>query len=171
MRRPDGYGRIARLASGAAARPVPVLVDTYGPALSAVIAERPALVKVNAAEASEATGVAVADPGSAAAAADALRDAGATTVIVTLGADGAVVVGPEGRSRLVAPPLIGPYPVGSGDAFLGGLAVAVARGEDAIGAARLGCAAGISNAQVPGAGQLDADRIPAILEAITVEPI
>ena len=166
----DGFGRIARLASGAG-RPVQVLADTYGPALTAVLAERPALVKVNAAEAAEATGTAVTDARSAAAAADALRDAGAAVVIVTLGVDGAVVVGPDGRFRLVAPPLIGRYPVGSGDAFLGGLAVAIARGEDAVGAARLGCAAGIANAQVPGAGQLDAGRVPAILEAITVEPI
>jgi 1-phosphofructokinase family hexose kinase len=170
----DGFGRIARLASGAAGSvtvSVAVLADTYGPALAAVLAERPTLVKVNASEAGEATGAAVTDARSAAAAADALRDAGAAVVIVTLGVDGAVVVGPEGRFRLVAPPLVGPYPVGSGDAFLGGLAVAIARGEDAGGAARLGCAAGIANAQVPGAGQLDAGRIPAILEAITVEPV
>ena len=166
----DGFGRIARLA-GAATPPVPVLADTYGPALSAVLAGRPALVKVNAAEAAQATGVEVTDARSAAEAADALRDAGAAAVIVTLGADGAVVVGPESRSRLVVPPLVGRYPVGSGDAFLGGLAVAIARGDDAVEAARLGCAAGIANAQVPGAGQLDAERVPAILEAITVEPI
>ena len=139
---------------------------------SAVLAERPALVKVNAAEAGEATGVEVTDARSAAAAADALRDAGAAAVIVTLGRGrrggrrpgGAV---PTGRAAAC----VGPYPVGSGDAFLGGLAVAIARGEDAVGAARLGCAAGIANAQVPGAGQLDAGRVPAILEAITVEPI
>jgi 1-phosphofructokinase/tagatose 6-phosphate kinase len=166
----DGFGRITRLANGAAP-PVLVMADTYGPALAAVLAERPALVKVNATEATDASGVAVTDVRSAAMAADALRDAGANVVIVTLGVDGAVVVGPNGRFRLVVPPLAGRYPVGSGDAFLGGLAVAVARGEDAVEAARLGCAAGIANAQVPGAGQLDAGQVPAILEAIKVEPI
>ncbi len=92
-------------------------------------------------------------------------------MVVTLGVDGAVVVGPDGRFRLVPPSLVGPYPVGSGDAFLGGLAVAVARGEPAVDAARLGSAAGIANAQVPGAGQLDASRVPAIVAAIAVEPI
>jgi fructose-1-phosphate kinase PfkB-like protein len=126
---------------------------------------------VNAAEAAQAAGVEVTDARTAAVAADGIRDAGAAVVIVTLGVDGAVVVGPAGGSRLVVPPLVGPYPVGSGDAFLGGLAVAIARGEDAVGAARLGCAAGIANAQVPGAGQLDADGVPAILDAITIEPI
>ena len=46
----------------------------------------------------------------------------------------------------------GVYPVGSGDAFLGGLAVAFARGGSVVEAARLGMAAGIANAQLPGAG-------------------
>jgi 1-phosphofructokinase family hexose kinase len=166
----DGFGRIARLA-GRSSRAVPLLVDTYGPALAAVLAERPALVKVNAAEAAEATGAAVTDPGSAATAAEGLRAAGAVAVVVTLGVDGAVIAGPEGRSRLVPPAMAGPYPVGSGDAFLGGLAVALARGDTAVEAARLGCAAGIANAQVPGAGELDARRVPSIVEAVTVEPI
>ena len=47
--RPDRAGR--------SARPVPLLADTYGPALAAVLVERPASVKVNATEAGEATGV------------------------------------------------------------------------------------------------------------------
>src|SRR5207342_1794466 len=118
------------------------------------------------AEAVEATGLEVTDARSATTAAEALRAAGAATVVVTLGVDGAVIAEPEGRSRLVVPAMAGPYPVGSGDAFLGGLAVALARGDTAVEAARLGCAAGIANAQVPGAGQLDAERVPAILEAI-----
>ena len=150
---------------------MPLLADTYGPALSAVLAERPALVKVNASEVGEATGMEVTDARSAATAAESLRAAGAAAVVVTLGVDGAVVVGAEGRVRLVAPSMVGPYPVGSGDAFLGGLAVAMARGDASVEAARLGCAAGIANAQWPGAGALDPSRIPSILEAITVEPI
>jgi len=166
----DGFGRLARLAGGAP-RPVPLFADTYGPALSAVLVERPALVKVNASEAGEATGVEVTDARSAAVAAERLLAAGAAAVVVTLGVDGAVVVGAGGRARLVAPAMVGPYPVGSGDAFLGGVAVALARGDATVEAARLGCAAGIANAQMPGAGDLDASRIPSILEAISVEPI
>ena len=92
-------------------------------------------------------------------------------MIVTLGADGAVVVGPEGRFRLVAPPLVGPYPVGSGDAFLGGLAVAVARGDDVVDAARLGLRGRDRERPGPGRRPARCGRVPAILEAITVEPI
>ena len=142
-----------------------MLADTYGPALSAVLAQRPALVKVNADEASEATGVAVTDAASAALAGRALLDAGAATAVVTLGPEGAVVATAAGVSLLEPPAIRGAYPVGSGDAFLGGMAVGVARGDDIIDAARLGLAAGIANALVPGAGELDPDAIEPIRQA------
>ena len=162
----DGFGRIAAIARGAS---VAVLADTYGRALAAVLPQQPALVKVNAEEAASATGVAARDGTSEAAAAHALRDAGATSVVVTLGIDGAIVAGDGGTIRLSPPDLRGPYPVGSGDAFLGGMAVAIANGDDVAEAARFGMAAGIANALVPGAGELDANVIGPIVEAITVE--
>jgi 1-phosphofructokinase family hexose kinase len=168
---PDGFGRIARIAgetAEAGGRPVPVLADTYGPALAPVLAEEPAVVKINAAEAGEATGITVVDAESAAAAADDLCASGARAVVVTLGPDGALVVATAGRTHLVPPAIRGPYPVGSGDAVLGGLAVAFGRGESLVEAARLGLAAGIANALVPGAGELDPSAIEGILAGISV---
>lgn len=162
----DGYGRIARIAA-AGSRPVPVLADTYGPALGGVLAEHPAIVKVNATEAGEATGVPVSDVASAAAAAAVLGDAGAARVVVTLGLAGAIVVSGGERTHLVPPDARGAYSVGSGDAVFGGLAVAFGRGESVVEAARLGLAAGIANAQVPGAGELDPLAIDGILQRIT----
>jgi 1-phosphofructokinase family hexose kinase len=165
----EGYGRIARIARIAAAGsgPVAVLADTYGPALGAVLAEHPAIVKLNAAEAGEASGVPVSDVASAAAAARVLGDMGAASVIVTVGLAGAVVLSDGDRTHLVPPDERGVYSVGSGDAFFGGLAVAFGRGESVVEAARLGLAAGIANAQVPGAGELDPRAIDAILQRIT----
>lgn len=167
---PDGFARIARIAL-ASSRTVPVLADTYGPALAAVLGEYPAIVKVNSAEAGEASGVSVADAQSAARAGRVLRDAGAVCVIVTVGPQGAVVVGADEPMQLIPPDLRGAYPVGSGDAFLGGLAIAFARGDSMVEAARLGLAAGIANALVPGAGNLDPVSIAGILEAITQAPL
>jgi tagatose 6-phosphate kinase len=165
----DGFGRIARIARrlGGAAGPVPVLADTYGPALTAVLAERPAIVKINAAEAGEATGVTVVDAGSASTAANLLLAAGAGAVVVTLGLAGAVVATAAGPIHLVPPAVRGPYPVGSGDAVLGGLAVGFGRGQPVVEAARLGLAAGIANALVPGAGELDPTAIDGILAEIS----
>jgi 1-phosphofructokinase family hexose kinase len=166
----DGYGRIARIAA-ARPRPVAVLADTYGPALAAVLAEAPTIVKVNAAEAGDASSLRVSDPGSAVVAAGVLRDAGAACVIVTLGLEGAVVVSAGERTHLVPPAIRGNYPVGSGDAFLGGLAVAIARGGSFVEAARLGLAGAIANAQIPGAGELDSTAIEGILERIVANSI
>lgn len=166
----DGYGRIARIAA-AAARPLPVLVDTYGPALAAVLPEGPAIVKLNAAEAAEASAVPVEDAVSAASAAGALLDAGAGCVVVTLGLAGAVVVSGRERTELIPPVLRGAYSVGSGDAFFGGFAIAYARGEPVVQAARLGLAAGVANAQIPGAGELDPTVIEGILEQIELTSI
>jgi 1-phosphofructokinase family hexose kinase len=158
-----GFGRIAAMAGS-----VPVLADTYGAALRPVLAERPEVVKVNAGEAGEAMGIAVTDAASAAAAARALVEAGAANAVVTLGLDGAVVASAAGGARLVPPPTRGAYPVGSGDAFLGGMAVGFARGDGVVEAARLGLAAGIANALVPGAGELDPDEVGPILGEVSI---
>ena len=161
----DGFATIASIASIAGAARVPVLADTYGPALAAVLATRPALVKVNADEAAEASGVAVTDATSAAVAGRALLDAGAAAAVVTLGRGGAVVATGAGMTGLEPPEIRGAYPVGSGDAFLGGMAVGIARGDDIVEAARLGLAAGVANALVPGAGELDPDAVEPIRQA------
>ncbi len=166
----DGYARIARMAADQVPA-VPVLADTAGDALAALLAERPALVKVNAGEAADATNIAVTDASSAADAATALRRDGAGVAIVTLGASGAVVVTETERVRLMPPDATGSYPTGSGDAFLGGLAVAWSRREPMVEAARLGMAAGIANAQLPGAGNLDPDRIDGLVAAITLDAL
>jgi tagatose 6-phosphate kinase len=153
----DGFGRLAGLArkTAAGSRAIAVLADTYGSALAAVLAERPAVVKINADEASEATGIKVADARSAELAGAKLRDGGAGSVVITLGPAGAVIVTATGSHRLTPPGVRGAYPVGSGDAFLGGLAVGLVGGDDIVAAARFGLAAGAANALIPGAGELD----------------
>jgi 1-phosphofructokinase family hexose kinase len=160
----DGFRRIATIAHDG--RSVSVFADTYGPALAAVLTERPELVKVNADEAATATGIAVTNDSQAAFAAQRLRDQGAASVVVTLGADGAVVATATGTDHLEAADVRGPYPVGSGDAFLAGMAVGLVRGDDVTAAARLGMAAGIANAMLPGAGELDPETIPALMERL-----
>lgn len=166
----DGFARIARLARGAAGGPVPVLADTYGPALTAVLVERPAVVKVNAAEAGEVVGLVVDDAASALVAAAALRERGADGIIVTLGVAGAVVATTAGAARLVPPDVRGAYPVGSGDAFLAGLAAALVEGEPLVEAARRGMAAGIANALLPGTGELDPGTAAGLVTQVAVTP-
>ncbi len=161
----DGYARVARLARG---RSVATVLDTYGPALVAALAERPSVVKVNAAEAAEATGLL---PTESVQAAWTLLELGAARAVVTLGPDGAVACDGVSAWRLRSPEPPGAYPVGSGDAFVAGLAVALVEGASFVEAARRGVAAGTANALVGGAGVLDttsAERILGTVESVLV---
>jgi 1-phosphofructokinase family hexose kinase len=161
---PDGYARLARIAAG---RSIPILADTYGESLAGVLGERPEIVKLNADEAGETTGLSVVDAASAVAAGRILRDRGAANAIVTLGLAGAVLVTPRDAIHLVPPMVRGIYPVGSGDAFLAGLAVGFVRGARLLEAARLGVAAGTANAELPGAGELDPATVARHLDEVT----
>ena len=156
----DAYGRLARVGRDAGAR---VVVDIGGPALEAALEARPWLVKINAAEASETTGIATGDQAGVSSAAHVLRDRGADLVLITMGMDGAALVTPEGEWVVGPPPERGPYSVGSGDALLGGLVVSLAGGADLPEAVRYGSAAATANALVPGQGELDPADIDRLL--------
>ena len=124
----------------------------------------PAIVKLNAAEAAHATGL---DDPRAAAGELHRRSRGAA--IVTRGEEGAVFVGPDGEvleGRTAAP---GPYPVGSGDAFLAGLVVALDRGAAWDDAFRLALGAGTANAELPGAGRLERARAEELAAQAEIE--
>lgn len=100
----------------------------------------------NETEAEALTGMPVGSVEEARAAAERLRERGVGTVVMTLGAKGALLHG-HGRSALVPAVPAGPVveTTGAGDAFNGGFATGLARGMDAAAAVRFGCAvAGIS---------------------------
>ena len=78
--------------------------------------------------------------------------------IVTRGADGVTVAAPDGSRYEGVLYERGRYPVGSGDAFLGGLVVGLERGDPWPDALRLALGAAAANAELPGAGTLDAAR-------------
>ena len=124
---------------------------------------KPALVKVNAAEASELTG-----SKRPARAAELLVGAGAGTAIVTLGSSGAVAF--DGQDLYaVKLDAHGPFPVGSGDSFLAGLVVALDAGAELPDALRLATGAGAANAEVPGAAIFERSRAEELALAAVVE--
>lgn len=103
-------------------------------------------VTPNESEAEALTGLPVTTEDEARAAAGRLIGMGARAAIVTLGPRGALFHAP-GRSEMIPAFDAGPVveTTGAGDAFNGGFAVALARGEDPVAAVRHGCAvAGIS---------------------------
>lgn len=88
-----------------------------------------AVLTPNETEAEALTGLAIRDVESAAAAGTRLRDRTLGDVVVTLGAEGCVWVYASGFEHVPAPRLRAVDATGAGDAFNGGLAVALARGE------------------------------------------
>ncbi len=149
----DGYARIVALARAAHARTV---VDADGAVLAEAIAARPWLVRVNADEAARATGRTSSGDSGPVVAARALREGGAEVAIVTSGTDGAVLVDDDGEAwGLGPPPERGPFPVGSGDAFLAGFLAGIAGGAAMPDAMRWAVAAGTANALHPGQGAID----------------
>ena len=61
---------------------------------------------------------------------------------------------PDGETLRAAPPRLGAYPVGSGDAALGGFLAALDAGASWPDALARAAGAAAANAQVPGAGRL-----------------
>lgn len=131
---------------------------------------RPAVVKVNAEEASGLIGRAVQTVSEAADAARTLHEATGGAAIVTSGRDGAVLVAPGGEVLHGRVDVGGRYPVGSGDAFLAGLVVALDAGAGWRDALALALGAGTANAETPGAGVLDPGRARELADAALISP-
>jgi 1-phosphofructokinase family hexose kinase len=167
----DGY---AQLIERADAVGVCAAIDSRGPWLAAALEAGPALVKINADEASELLDEPVGDRDRAVAAARTIRErAGGDghAVAITLGEVGMVLVDPEGRALAGSTPARGRYPVGSGDALLAGVVAALVDGRPWMGAAALGLGAGAANAEIAGAGHLDPARARALAAMAEVDEL
>jgi 1-phosphofructokinase family hexose kinase len=130
---------------------------------------RPDVVKVNDQEAALLTGRPVESREAAVDAARALHAASGGTAIVTRGEHGAVMLLADGWAFEGAAPVTGRYPVGSGDAFLAGLVVALDRGAGWEDALRAALGAGAANAELPGAAVLDGARARELAAAAAVQ--
>jgi len=121
----------------------PVPEDAAG-----LLAERPDWLVVNEQEAAALAGE---SPGGAHATAARLAARIGGHVVVTLGAEGAVLAGPSGTAALPGFRVSAVDTVGAGDAFVGALAVALASGLGQAGAVAAACAAGAAAATRRGA--------------------
>jgi len=137
----DVVCRAAELAANAG---VPVILDP-APApdspLPASLLRHVTYITPNETEAQKLTGVAVEDESSAREAAQKLVEQGTRNVVVTLGTKGALVVGNE-TFFVPAERVEAVDSTAAGDAFNGGLAVALARGETLFEAVRRGSLVG-----------------------------
>jgi 1-phosphofructokinase family hexose kinase len=165
----DAFADLATVAHDAGLK---VAVDTHGAALQAALETRPELVKINRSEAAELLDR-PADGAELAELAGLIAERTGGAVIITDGRAGAVGRAPDGGlHRVVLPEDVdGHYPVGSGDAFLGGWLAATDRGEDPQAALRLATGCGAANALRPGAGSFDRADAEKIAAAAIVDSI
>jgi 6-phosphofructokinase 2 len=145
-----------RLAMATARRGRHLVVDTSGAALSAALGSGITLIKPSLAEFEALVGHALPDRGEQAKAASALVHEGASEmVVVSLGADGALLATRAGAWHLAAPQVAVHSTVGAGDSFVAAMTLALARGEPAEAAFAWGVAAGTSAVTRYGTAQPD----------------
>ena len=132
-----------------------VAVDSSGPALAAAASAGPDLIKPNREELAELAGHHIASVADAASAARLLLDKGVRSVLVTLGADGAVLADGTGVWHASAPAVNTRSSVGAGDALLAGFLASGASGSPALAEA---VAWGSAAASLPGS------RMPTALD-------
>ncbi len=173
----DAYARIVAMARE---RGRPSVVDAGGNVLLRALDEAPDIVCPNLAEAEAvlfgATSEAVDAPADAreraVEAARALVAGGARSAIVTAASAGAAFAGEGGRQAhwVAAPRVSVANPIGAGDAFAAGLAVATARELPPAEVSRFAVAVASASVEHPRAGCLDAFRAEALFRAVNVEP-
>jgi 1-phosphofructokinase/tagatose 6-phosphate kinase len=153
---------------------VPVLLDTDGEPMRAGLRAQPAVVAPNIAEAEEAVGYEFGDPEDLNTGLRSLIDMGANEAFVTT-ANGCVAIAGSGphrrRYEATIEPLEPVAAVGSGDAFLAGLASGRRAGRSPADSLAFAVACGAESTQHLGAGSVDASEVGRIADRVEVSEL
>jgi 1-phosphofructokinase family hexose kinase len=126
------------------------LLDSSEEPMKHGIEAGPYMVKQNAAEASQLTGVKILKPIDSLEAAHRIQDYGVKVVIISFGRDGAILSWGE-RAWLAKPPsIVEQNPIGAGDALLAGFVWGLIQNFSPREALRTGVACGTAAASLPG---------------------
>lgn len=159
----DFYARLVTDVHAAGRR---IAVDTSGDPLAAAIGAGPDVCKPNDEELAAIVGRPLSTFGEVVAAAQELRADGARAVVVSLGADGALLIDDTGTYHASSPPLVPLSNVGAGDATLSGFLAAGGEGPEAL---RTAVAWGAAAVRLPGSAMPQPDDID--VDAITVADV
>lgn len=127
-----------------------VILDTSGEALKYGCAARPFLTKPNDVEAHNLTGLPVHTMEDMVTAARTIQATGVTTVVLSLGKAGALLVADERVWQAESPLIKESNPIGAGDSMVGGLVWALSQGMPMSEALTWGIACGAATASLPG---------------------
>lgn len=165
---PGGFRQL--LAGAAAASGAPAWVDSSGAALAEAVAAG-AWIKVNAVEAGALLGERPVDAGDAPGAAREIQRRGAARVVITLGAEGAVLAMAGFVWRVSAPAVEPVNPVGSGDCFLAGLVSGLTAGARIETALATAAACGAANARHPAIASFAPGEVAALSASVEISRI
>ena len=146
---------------------VPVYLDSSGAALAQGVAARPALIKPNEHEFESLTGMPF-DPTNAAQAAQAAASRYGAMIVLSLGAEGAMLATAAQVVHAKPAPRTIQSAVGSGDSLLAGIIYGLTRGFALDEALRYGVAAGTANALRLGAGIFTRDDFDDVLSEVSI---
>jgi len=141
-----------------------VCLDTRAPWLTEALAARPYLVKCNQHEVAQVLGRGVDTPQEARDAAREWVAMGVERVVITLGSQGAVAVQEAGAWYVQAARVRALSPIGSGDAMMAGVILALQKGQTLPEAVRYGVALGTANTLAPGSGRCDWDAVDELMD-------
>lgn len=164
----DTYAAFIRLARS---RGVKTVLDAEGDPFRLGVGAKPDLIKPNVSEAEGLLGRELPDLVAVVEGARELVARGITTVVVSMGARGAICA-QGARVWLAAPPKVERRStVGSGDSLVAGLALALANGGDVLEGLRVGTAAGAATAATHGTALGTAADVAALLPEVRIEDL
>lgn len=143
-----------------------VFLDTSGAALQKSCSAKPQLVKPNAEEAHDMTGLPVGNSAEIAAAARAIQQQGPGNVIISLGKDGALLVDGETTWFAASPEIVERNPIGAGDSMVAGIVWGLNEGLGLAEALRRGIACGAATASQSGTTVGTLDQVKELLAQV-----
>lgn len=143
----DAYRQIIALVQSRGARAV---LDADGPCLKAGLRAKPFAIKPNVNELRRLTGQPLRSESEILRAVEPVRRAGVEVVMVSRGARGLLLVGPQERYRALPPPVTVRSTVGAGDSAVAGFIFTHASGKGLEECARIATAAGTAATLAPG---------------------
>lgn len=162
----DFYGKLIREAKAQNKR---VVLDTSGELLIQGVKALPDLVKPNTDEIAQLLGRQVSSEEELLAAAKELKQSGISTVVISLGKEGALVVCDEGIYRGYPPKIEAVNTVGCGDSMVAGFAVGMSRGLSMEESFRIALAVSAANAMNMETGNFEPTTYERLLPQARVE--
>lgn len=161
----DFYGELIKISKQHGRK---VLLDTSGPALITNLVHAPFMIKPNQQELETMVGEELTEE-DILKAADDLHQKGIELVCVTLGAAGSIAVTNEGAFRLRTPTIETRSTVGSGDSFVAGVGVGLAKNMPIQELLKLGMACGMANTQFAETGKISCELVDRFFPMVSIE--